>query len=197
MTPRCSQWTFPPLLCSGVVTVDSSRGLLGSELSSSFVNFWMGFDEKPRGLLQLILLVQESAKLALTGALSVSIYLVTGLQFTSRISVFAFVGLGGSKGCVLSYLVFEVLVSFSLHLPCARREYFCVGSMVLGSLLSAWSHSFCQRANLSALVSSFYGSSYPLGGIGRPPGCGWFSYKPPSLPQPGSSRYEPSHPFAS
>eukprot|EP01018_Ginkgo_biloba_P031589 Gb_11762 [translate_table: standard] len=39
---------------SGKVTVDSSRSLLGSILSISFVNFWMGFDEKPRGLLQLV-----------------------------------------------------------------------------------------------------------------------------------------------
>eukprot|EP01018_Ginkgo_biloba_P000335 Gb_27611 [translate_table: standard] len=92
---------------------------------------------------------------------------------------------------------FRGLGLLSLRLPCARREYFCVGSMVIGNLLSAWSHSFCQRANLSTLVSGFYGSSCPLGDIRRPPNCGWFSYKPPSLPQPGSSRYEPLHPFAS
>eukprot|EP01018_Ginkgo_biloba_P017531 Gb_23905 [translate_table: standard] len=67
---------------------------------------------------------------------------------------------------------FRGLGLLSLCLPCARHEYFYVGSMVLGSLLSAWSHSFCQRANLSALVSGFYGSSCPLGGIRRPPGCG-------------------------
>eukprot|EP01018_Ginkgo_biloba_P039493 Gb_11331 [translate_table: standard] len=92
---------------------------------------------------------------------------------------------------------FRDLGPLSLRLPCAWHEYFCVGSMVLSSLLSAWSHSFCQRANLLALVSGFYDNSYPLGGIRRPLGCGWFSYKPPSLPQPGSSRYEPSHPFTS
>eukprot|EP01018_Ginkgo_biloba_P021537 Gb_26108 [translate_table: standard] len=92
---------------------------------------------------------------------------------------------------------FRGLGPLSLCLPCARCEYFCVGSMVLGSLLSAWSHSFCQRANLLALAYGFYDNSCPLGGIRRPPGYGWFSYKSPSLPQPGSSRYEPSHPFAS
>eukprot|EP01018_Ginkgo_biloba_P031666 Gb_11003 [translate_table: standard] len=67
---------------------------------------------------------------------------------------------------------FRDLGPLSLRLPCARHEYFCVGSMVLGTLLSAWSHSFCQRANLSALVSGFYSNSCPLGGIWRPPGCG-------------------------
>eukprot|EP01018_Ginkgo_biloba_P016327 Gb_33308 [translate_table: standard] len=40
----------------GKVTIDSSRDLLGSALSSHFIIFWMGFDEKPRGLLQLVLL---------------------------------------------------------------------------------------------------------------------------------------------
>eukprot|EP01018_Ginkgo_biloba_P001547 Gb_19616 [translate_table: standard] len=67
---------------------------------------------------------------------------------------------------------FRDLGPLSLRLPCARHEYFCVGSMVLGSLLSAWSHPFCQRANLMALVYGFYDNSCPLGGIRRPPGCG-------------------------
>eukprot|EP01018_Ginkgo_biloba_P010630 Gb_19270 [translate_table: standard] len=69
---------------------------------------------------------------------------------------------------------FRGLGPLSLRLSCARHEHFYVGSMVLGSLLSAWSHSFYQRANLLALDSDFSASSCPLGGIWRPPGCGWF-----------------------
>eukprot|EP01018_Ginkgo_biloba_P033278 Gb_34926 [translate_table: standard] len=105
----------------GKVTVDSSRGLLGSVLSSPFVNFWMGFDENPRGLLQLVLLVQEFALHSSDWCLEGSIFnhLVTRLRFTSRIPVFASVRPGVSKGCVLSYLVFKVgyaLLAFTVCL---------------------------------------------------------------------------------
>eukprot|EP01018_Ginkgo_biloba_P036619 Gb_28190 [translate_table: standard] len=99
----------------GKVTVDSSRGLLGTVLSSCFVNFWMGFDEKPRGLLQLVLLIRRCPRspclwltiLPLYKKGSVFNHLVTGLRFTSRILVFTSMRPEVSTGCVLSYLVFE------------------------------------------------------------------------------------------
>eukprot|EP01018_Ginkgo_biloba_P011085 Gb_14148 [translate_table: standard] len=187
---------------SGKVTVDSSRGLLGSVLSSSFVNFGMGFDEKPRGLLQLVLLVQEFANSCITFDAVILSHDRLGDAPNGLASVYEknfclrFPGSRRFKGMRPFVSHSRDLGPLSLRLPCAWHEYFCVGSMVLGSILSAWSHSFCQRANLSALVYGFYDNSYPLGGIRTPPGCGWFSYKSPSLPQPGSSRYEPSHPFA-
>eukprot|EP01018_Ginkgo_biloba_P001764 Gb_16761 [translate_table: standard] len=58
--------------------------------------------------LRWIIVEFRSSPLALWLRLgSVSLDLVTGLHSTSRISVFALVGLCSSKGCVLSYLVFE------------------------------------------------------------------------------------------
>eukprot|EP01018_Ginkgo_biloba_P014260 Gb_08170 [translate_table: standard] len=87
------------------------------------------------------------------------------------------------------------LGSLSLLLPCAWREYFYKGSMVLGNLLPTWSFSFCQRAILSALDSIFLASSYPLGGIRRPLTYGLFSKKLSLILQPRLMGYEASHLF--
>eukprot|EP01018_Ginkgo_biloba_P002405 Gb_15495 [translate_table: standard] len=176
---------------SGKVTVDSSHGLLGSVLMGvcgiPCESLWLITSTGSGVTFDAVILQHGRLGDAPDGLAS-----VYEQNFYLR-----FPGSRQFEGMRPFVSRFQDLGPLSLRLPCAWHEYFCVGSMVLRSLLLAWSHSFCQRANLSALVYGFYDNSCPLGGIRRPPGCGWFSYKSPSLPQPRSSRYEPSHPFAS